>query len=68
MDHPWTWKTVWGLTVGVGGGLGGRGQRGKNRDNCNRIKIIENKKRLSEASLHGALHYCDQPFNVHLGS
>ena len=29
MNDPWTWTTVWGLTVGVGGGLGGRGQREK---------------------------------------
>ena len=31
--------TVWGLTVGPGGGKGGGGQRGKNWDNCNRITI-----------------------------
>ena len=39
MNDPWTWTTVWGLTVGVGAGLGGGGQRGKNWDNCNRITI-----------------------------
>lgn len=27
--EPWTWTIVQGLTVGVGGGLGRRGQRGK---------------------------------------
>ena len=35
MNDPWTWTTGWGLTVGVGGGLGGD-QRDKNWDNCNR--------------------------------
>ena len=39
MNDPWTQKTVWGLPVGVGGGLGGGEQRGKNCDNCNRITI-----------------------------
>ena len=34
-----TWTTVWGLTVGAGGGMGGGEQMGKNRDNCNRITI-----------------------------
>ena len=40
-------------TVGVGGGgtgsLGGGGQRGKNRDNCDRIrkKILEKKPKLN---------------------
>ena len=29
MNDPRTWTPVWGLTVGVGGGLGGGGQRGK---------------------------------------
>ena len=29
MNDPWTWTTVWGLTVGTGGRLGRRGQRGK---------------------------------------
>ena len=29
--------SLWVLTTGVGGGLGGGGQRGKNRDNCNSI-------------------------------
>ena len=39
MNDPWTWTTVWGLTTGAGGGLGGGGQRGKNWGNCNRIAI-----------------------------
>ena len=26
MNDPWTWTTVWGWTVGVGGRLGGTGQ------------------------------------------
>ena len=29
MNDPGTWTTVWGLTVGVGGGLGKGGQKGK---------------------------------------
>ena len=29
MNDPWTWTTVWGLTVGVGGGMGRGEQRGK---------------------------------------
>ena len=38
--QPWTWITVWELTVG--GGLGWderRRAKGKNWDNCNRITI-----------------------------
>ena len=31
---------MWGLTVGAGGGLGGGGPKGKNWDNCSRIKKI----------------------------
>ena len=31
MNDPWTQTTVWGLTVEVGVGLGGGGQRGKIR-------------------------------------
>ena len=31
MNDPWTWTTVWELTVGVGGGLGGGWQREKLR-------------------------------------
>ena len=38
-ERPWTWKTVCGLTVGVGGGMGGGGQKGKNWNNGNRITI-----------------------------
>ena len=30
MNDPQTWTTVWGLTVVVGRGLGGGGQRGEN--------------------------------------
>ena len=37
MNDPWTWTTVWGLTVGAGGGMGRGGQREKNWYNCNRI-------------------------------
>ena len=37
MNDPQTWTKVWGLTVGVGSGLGGGGQKGKNWDNCNSI-------------------------------
>ena len=40
MYDPWTWTTGWGLTVGVGGGLGQGEQRGKDWDNCNRTTII----------------------------
>ena len=39
MNDPWTWTTVWKLTVGARDGVSGGGQRGENRDNCNRIKI-----------------------------
>ena len=42
MNGPRTWTTVWGLTVGVGGGLGRREQRGGNCDNSNRITIKKN--------------------------
>ena len=41
MSDPWTWTMVRGLTVGVGDGLGGGGQKGKNWDNCNGITIIK---------------------------
>ena len=29
MNGPRTWTTVWGMTLGAGGGLGEGGQRGK---------------------------------------
>ena len=29
MSDPWTWATMWELTVGVGGRTGRGGQRGK---------------------------------------
>ena len=29
MTDPWTWRTVWGLTVGAGDGVGEEGKRGK---------------------------------------
>ena len=29
MNDPRTWTTAWGLTVGVGSGMDGVGQRGK---------------------------------------
>ena len=45
MKNPWTWIMVRGLTMEVGGGLGGRGRMGKEWDNCNSIndkmKIIK---------------------------
>ena len=39
MNDPWTWTTMWGQTMGVEDRMGGRGQRGKNWDNCNRTTI-----------------------------
>ena len=45
MSDPWTWPTVWGLTVGACCWLGREGQRKKNWDNCSRI-TIENFKRI----------------------
>ena len=45
MNDPRTWTRVRELTVGVGNGMGGRGQRGKNWDNCNRIIIINDLKK-----------------------
>ena len=29
MNDPWTWTTMWELTVGAGSGMGGGGQRGE---------------------------------------
>ena len=37
MNDPCTWTTEWVLTVGAGVKLGRGGQRGKNRDDYNRI-------------------------------
>ena len=37
VNDTWTWTAVWGLTVGEGEGLGGKGQREKNWNNCNTI-------------------------------
>ena len=37
MNDPRAWTTVWELTVGVGGRVGGGGQRGKSWDNCKSI-------------------------------
>ena len=54
VNDPWTWTTVWGLTVGLEGGLGGGGQRGKNWNNCNRIN--KNKKRCKS--------FCSVPFSL----
>ena len=39
MNDPWTWTTVWELTMGAGDGKGGGGKKGKKWDNCNRITI-----------------------------
>ena len=39
MNDPQTGTTVWGWTVGAGGGMGRGGQRGKSWDNCNRVTI-----------------------------
>ena len=38
MKDPWTWTTVWGLTMDVGDGPSRAGQRGKNWDNSNFLK------------------------------
>ena len=45
MNDPWIQTTVWGLTVGVDGGMSRGGQRGKNWDNCNRITFFKNPKK-----------------------
>ena len=51
INDPWT--MVWGLTMGVGGGLGRGGQREENWDNCNSIsnkifnKNFKNKRKNS---------------------
>ena len=45
MNDSWTWTMVWGLTVGVGDGLGGGGKRREHWDNCNRITIIKKEKK-----------------------
>ena len=37
-NDPWTWTTVWELTVGAGGEMG-RGKKGENWDNCSRVTI-----------------------------
>ena len=42
MNDPWTWTTVWELTVGAGFGMGSGGQRERNWDNCNGITILKN--------------------------
>ena len=41
MNDPWTWTMAWELIVGVWGGMGGGWQRGKNWDDCNRIRILK---------------------------
>ena len=43
MNEPGTWTTEGELTVEVGDGMGGGGQRGKNWNNCNGITIKINK-------------------------
>ena len=58
MSDPGTRTPGRGLTVGAGGGLRGKGQRGKNWENCNRIaiKYFLNKNKsvplVSEAAAH----------------
>ena len=44
MYDPWTWTTVWRLTVGREGvGLGGGGKREQSENNCNSINSKKNK-------------------------
>ena len=57
MNGPMTRTMVWGLTVGAGGGVGRREQRGKNWDNCNIINfftveetLVKNMKKIKEHS------------------
>ena len=50
MNDPQKWRAEWGWTVGERGRLGRGGQRGKNRDNCNRIML--------KYKLEGALNSC----------
>ena len=50
-NDPWTWPTVWGLTVGAEGGLGGGRQREKNWDNCNSVNKSKKKKKRMKKSL-----------------
>ena len=62
MNDPWTWTTVWELTVGMGGGMGGGGQRRKNWDNCNRITIkmilkINNKILITKKNVFKSFKY-----------
>ena len=52
MSDPWTWTTVWGLTVGAGDGLDGGGQRGKDWDWDNYKRINENKKKTDGQQHH----------------
>ena len=47
MNFRMDFLTMWELTVGAGGGLGGGGQRGENWDNCNRV-TIKNKKHMTK--------------------
>ena len=47
MNDPWAWTTLWGWTVGAGGGLEEGGQKEKKWDTCSRItikKCIKNQK------------------------
>ena len=50
MSDPQTWTMVWGLTLGVVGGLGGGWQKGKNWDNYNRTTIIKNLSQMLASS------------------
>ena len=57
MNDPWTWTTVWGLTVGAGDGLGGGGKRGKNWDHSNSITIKKFFKSISQHKFLPSLFY-----------
>ena len=49
MNDPQVWTTVWGLTVGAGGGMGKGGQREENWDDYNRI-TIKNKLKIEKTN------------------
>ena len=45
LNASWTWTRERGVTVVERGGLGRRGQKGKNWGNCNRIRIKKGRKK-----------------------